>query len=112
MWGIPFNLYVGGEWNNYLGRWQITPMAALGMGAAYLWYLPKDAKDYAFIFTHLGGKAQLTISYLVNKSIKFVFEGGYLHWFSMDPTVLFFDEPLLFNTYKGLFAGGGISIKY
>lgn len=112
MWGIPFNFYIGGEWNNYLGRWQITPMAAVGIGAAYLWYLPDDAKDYAFIFTHLGGKAQLTISYLVNKSIKFVFEGGYLHWFSMDPTGVIFDEPLLFHTYKGLFAGGGISIKY
>ena len=112
IWGIPFNLYIGGEWNNYLGRWQITPMAAVGMGAAYLWYLPDDAKDYAFIFTHLGGEAQLTISYLVNKSIKFVFEGGYMHWFSMDPTGVFFDEPLLFHSYKGLFAGGGISIKY
>jgi len=112
IWGIPFNFYIGGEWNNYLGRVQITPMAAVGLGAAYLWYLPEDIKDHAFIFTHLGGKAQLTISYLATKDVKFVFEGGYLHWFSMDPTGVIFDEPLLFHTYKGLFAGGGISIKY
>jgi hypothetical protein len=112
IWGIPFNFYIGGEWNNYLGRWQITPMAALGMGAAYLWYLPEDIKEHAFIFTHLGGMAQLTISYLATKDVKFVFEGGYMHWFSMDPTGVIFDEPLLFHTYKGLFAGGGISIKY
>ncbi len=112
IWGIPFNFYIGGEWNNYLGRWQITPMAAVGMGAAYLWYLPEDIKDHAFIFTHLGGKAQLTISYLATKDVKFVLEGGYMHWFSMDPTGVIFDEPLLFHTYKGLFAGGGISIKY
>lgn len=112
IWGLPFNFYIGGEWNNYLGRWQITPMAAVGIGAAYLWYLPDDAEDYAFIFTHLGGKAQLTISYLATKDVKFVLEGGYMHWFSMDPTGVIFDEPLLFHTYKGLFVGGGISIKY
>ncbi len=111
LWGIPFNLYMGGEWNNYLGRVQITPMAAVGMAAAYLWYLQDDG-DPVFIFTHLGGMAQLNISYLVNKDIKFVLEGGYLHWFSMDPTRVLFDEPLLFHDYNGFFAGGGISIKY
>ncbi|MCK5007012.1 MAG: hypothetical protein KAR73_06455, partial [Spirochaetales bacterium] len=36
---LPVNIYVGGEYDIYFGRFQIVPMAGLGVGMAYLWYL-------------------------------------------------------------------------
>lgn len=112
-WGIPLNFYVGGEYDIYLGRLQVIPMAGFGLGGAYLWYLEDgDEEDDEFILSHLGGMANLTATYLVTRDIKLTAEAGYMHWFSLDPTSLFLDESLLFKSYYGLFVGAGLSIKY
>jgi len=115
LWGIPFNLYVGGEYNVYLGKLQVVPMASFGFGAAYLWYLKYlgvEEKGDDFIFSHLGGTANLTLSYLLNRNIKLTLEGGYLYWFSLDPTSIFMDDSLLFKSYGGPFVGAGVGIKF
>jgi hypothetical protein len=113
LWGIPLNFYVGAEYDIYLGRLQIIPMAGFGLGGAYLWYLEDgDEEDDEFILSHLGGMANVTVTYLATRDIKLTAEAGYMHWFSLDPTSLFFDSSLLFRSYSGLFVGAGLSIKY
>lgn len=109
---IPLNLYVGGEYDLYLGRLQLVPMAALGVGGAYLWYLKDVPDEDKFAFTHVGGMANVSLTYLFNKNFRFVLEGGYLHWFSLVPLKYFFQGDYLFQDYDGLFAGAGITIKY
>jgi hypothetical protein len=113
LWGIPLNFYVGAEYDIYLGRLQIIPMAGFGLGGAYLWYLEDgDEEDDEFILSHLGGMANVTVTYLATRDIKLTAEAGYMHWFSLDPTSLFFDSSLLFRSYSGRFVGAGWSIKY
>ena len=110
-WGLPFNIYLGGEWDIYLGRFQIIPMVGAGIGGAYLWYF--EGTDVTkFLLTHAGGMANLTLTYLFDNSLKLVLEGGYLHWFSLNPLTVISDSSLLFQSYSGIFVGGGISIKY
>jgi hypothetical protein len=113
LWGLPINFYVGGEYDIHLGRLQVIPMAGFGLGGAYLWYLEDgDEENDEFILSHLGGMGNVTLTYLATRDIKLTAEAGYMHWFSLDPTSLFFDESLLFKTYGGLFIGAGLSIKY
>jgi hypothetical protein len=113
LWGVPLNFYVGAEYDIYLGRLQIVPMAGFGMGGAYLWYLENgDEEDDEFVLSHLGGMANVTVTYLATRDIKLTAEAGYMYWFSLDPTSLFFDESLLFKSYGGLFVGAGLSFKY
>jgi hypothetical protein len=109
--GIPVNLYGGVEYMMYLGRLSVAPMAAVGVGGAYLWYadVPDDEK---FLITYVGGKAGLTVSYLFNKKFRLALDAGYLLWFSLVPD--FFGPPVndyLFPDYDGLFVGAGLTIK-
>ena len=108
--GIPLNLYVGGEYVLHLGRFSLAPSAALGVGGAYLWYadVPDDEK---FVLTYVGGQAGLTLTYLFNKKFRIALEAGYLNWFSLVPTKYFFDARYLFPDFDGLYFGAGLTIK-
>ena len=109
---IPLNLYVGGEYNFYMGRLQFVPQATVGVGGAYLWYLGSDvSEEERFFLTHLGGAANLTLSYLFHKNFKIVLEGGFMYWFSLMSETVFSDS-LSFRNYGGPFVGGGVTIKY
>jgi hypothetical protein len=111
--GIPLNLYVGGEYNLYFGRFQIVPRAAFGVGGAYLWWrdVPDDDK---FLMTYVGGNAGIALNYLFGKNYRFSIEAGYLHWFSLVPlkSIYIFEGQFLFPDYDGPFVGAGITIKY
>jgi hypothetical protein len=110
---LPVNIYVGGEYDLYFGRFQLVPMAGLGVGMAYLWYLGyADVKeDDRFFLTHVGGMAGLTANYLFHKNLRFSIETGYIHWFSLIPLKEFTDS-LTFPDYDGLFVGAGLTIKF
>lgn len=99
--GIPLNVSLGGEYNLYLGRLQIVPMAALGVGMA----IPLEADKRDFQLTHFGGSAQLTVTYLFSRDAKLVLEAGYLGW-ATDPA------STGLGTYEGVFGGVGISGKF
>ena len=60
----------------------------------------EDTSDFSL--THVGGKAQLTISYLMTRDIKLFVDGGYAFWMGLD----------LFDAYNGILAGAGVVIKY
>jgi hypothetical protein len=107
---IPLNLYLGGEYMMYLGRLSVAPMAALGIGGAYLWYLEGSAtEDQKFAFTNFGFKANVAISYLFNNKMKFTADVGYLNMFSFVP--LKYVNDVFFPDYDGLFIGAGLTIK-
>ncbi|MBN1835330.1 MAG: hypothetical protein JW820_05730 [Spirochaetales bacterium] len=113
---IPMNLYVGGEYNVYLGRLQVVPSAAIGIGGAYLWYLglADVEEEKRFVFTHVGGRLGLSVNYLFGKNFRFTLDGGYLHWFSLIPKELFgveIGKPIGFPSYDGVYVGAGLSIK-
>jgi hypothetical protein len=111
--GIPLNLYIGGEYNIYLGRFQLVPRVALGGGGAYLWYRDVPDED-KFLWTYVGGNAGISLNYLFHKNFRFSIEAGYLHWFSLVPlkNVYIFKGKFLFPDYDGLFVGTGVTIKY
>jgi len=111
--GIPLNLYVGGEYDIYFGRFQLVPRAALGVGGAYLWYRDVPDED-KFLLTYVGGNAGISLNYLFHKNYRFSIEAGYLHWFSLVPlkSYYIFDNKFLFPDYDGLFVGAGVTIKY
>jgi hypothetical protein len=108
---IPVNLYLGGEYMVHLGRLAVTPMASFAVGGAYLWYLGDSAsEDEKFWFTHAGGKANVSISYLFNKKLKLTADLGYMLMFSFIPTKVFAND-LFFPDYDGIFVGAGLTIK-
>ncbi len=93
--GVPTNIYIGGEMNWYLWRFQFVPMIAAGVGGI----IPFRG-DY-FRFTHIGGQGNITITYLLSRDMKIAVDIGYLKWLGLS-------EP----TYGGLFAGLGFMLKY
>jgi hypothetical protein len=110
---IPLNVYVGGEYDFYIGRFQIVPMAGVGVGMAYLWYLgvADVPEDQRYFITHFGGKASITANYLFHKNFRISVEAGYNLWFSRIPQASFFKN-LVFPSYDGLFVGAGLIWKY
>ena len=110
---LPLNVYVGGEYDIYIGRLQLVPMLGAGVGMAYLWYLEYAdvPEDKRFLFTHGGGFAGMTANYLFSKNLRFSVEAGYMGWISFIPQADFFQN-LVFPSYDGLFVGAGLTIKY
>jgi hypothetical protein len=107
---VPVNLYLGGEYMLHLGRLSVAPMASLGIGGAYVWYLGDSATDEEkFAFTHFGAKANLSIAYLLNKKIRFTADVGYMNMFSFVPLKIVND--IFFADYDGVFVGAGLTIK-
>ncbi|MEM5947511.1 hypothetical protein WKV44_03035 [Spirochaetia bacterium 38H-sp] len=86
---LPIQMYIGAEVNNiYLGRLQISPTVVVGLGGL----LPLDdkvrEKEGMLVYTHLGGKAFVSLSYLITRDIKIAIEPGFTMWFGMADEVL------------------------
>jgi hypothetical protein len=97
--GAPLNILIGGEYALYLGRLQVMPMVSVGAG------ITAFASETEYVtLTHFGGTAGLGASWLLTDDIKIDIEAGYLLWISVDP--------LLYAGYSGVFAGGGVSLKF
>ncbi len=94
--GIPVNTYLGGEMSFYLWRFQFVTMAGAGIGGS----VPVSGSD--FRLTHVGGLADITISYLFDRNMKLVLDTGYLEWIGISGAF----------SYGGIFIGGGLAIKY
>ncbi len=97
---FPVNAYLGGEINWYIRRLHITPSADIAVGM--LIPIDKEYQDHV-LYSSLGGHARLTVSFMVSDSLKIFAEGGYAVMQSMN---------VLFDSYNGIFAGGGITLKY
>jgi len=95
--GITTNIYLGGELDWYLGRFQIVPAAAVGIAFA----VPLTEEE-AVSITHLGGFVQATLSYLISERFRIGIDLGYTAWFA----------PWGGVTYVGLTLGSGITYKY
>ncbi|NOY10236.1 MAG: hypothetical protein GXP33_15490 [Spirochaetes bacterium] len=94
--GIPVNTYLGGEMSFYLWRFQFVTMAGAGIGGSV------PVNDSGFQLSHVGGLADITISYLFDRNMKVVIDTGYLQWIGIG----------FAYSYGGIFVGGGLTIKY
>lgn len=97
---FPVNVYIGGEMNWYFGRLHVTPSVDVAMGM--LIPVVKEYDDYV-IYSSVGGHARFSVSYMMSDSIKIFMEGGYATMFAVSN---------LFDSYNGLFVGGGLTFKY
>lgn len=108
-WGtifiVPVNALVGGEFNLYMGRLSITPMAAAGISylivGEALSGTTTDSSDS--FFSHYGVQAYANVSWLLTRDIKLYGEAGFEYWLSA--------APLLYSNYGGIGFGGGVTIK-
>ncbi|MGA2764909.1 MAG: hypothetical protein ABSG17_16290 [Spirochaetia bacterium] len=94
--GVPINLYAGGEYDILMGRLQVVPRAALGLGA--FTGLAGPSPD---IISHAGGSLSVAASYLFTRDIKGEIETGWLSWTGFSG-----------YSYAGAFLGGGFTVKY
>jgi hypothetical protein len=108
MWllGIPFTAYVGMEYTMYLGRLQISPAAALGLSGLYFYEPPSEDRPLAP--THIGGKAYLSLSYLVTRDMKIAVDAGYAFWGSILPDII---NSYTINSYNGAILGASVILK-
>jgi hypothetical protein len=94
--GVPVNLYAGGEYDIRLGRLQLVPRAAIGLGAST--GLAGPSPD---LITHVGGGLSVAASYFFTPSIKAEIETGWLSWTGFSG-----------YSYDGAFLGGGFTVMY
>ncbi len=100
---VPVQAYLGGEFNLYLRRLQISPFIAGGVGYYYIQNIAtQDDSDSGL--THLGGLGGLGISYLVNKSFKVYAEACYEYWLSLMPGLV--------NDGRGVGISAGATFKF
>jgi hypothetical protein len=111
---LPINVYGGVEvFNLYLGRLQISPSAVVGIGTIIP--IEEGALDNIQFFSHVGGKATLTVSYLLGRDFKLFIDAGFSYWFGVFAGILgsgtVFDIPY-FDSYGGPSVGGGLTYKF
>jgi len=110
LWGLPFNSYIGGEMNLYLGRIALRPMAALGIGGIIpITQLFDNPDSEEFIMTHIGGMVEVQGSYLMGRDWRLNGSAGLAYWVGLvDDGSL--GSYLLGESYGGLYFG--ISATY
>lgn len=94
--GLPLNLYLGGELNWRLGRFDVVPLAAVGIGST----VPL-APNESLLVSLVGGLVQLSLSYLVTPEFKAFVDLGYTQWL-----------PVALEGWGGVYGGLGIAINY
>jgi hypothetical protein len=94
--GLPVNLYLGGQLNWRFWRFDLAPLAAVGIGG----FVPASAQQ-SFYVSIAGGLAQLSLSYLVSPQVKLFADTGYEQWL-----------PISMNGWGGFYGGLGVSINY
>ena len=74
--GLLVNLLAGGDLNWYLWRFQFATAAAVGFGGGNL-----ESDGDGFRVTHIGGRVQISASYLLTRDFKVFVDVGYAAWF-------------------------------
>ncbi|HUV07755.1 MAG TPA: hypothetical protein VMX75_08480 [Spirochaetia bacterium] len=105
--GFPFNVYLGGEATFYVRRLQITPQVGVGAGFLVPWWVKLEDK---FIVTHIGGFANMNLSYLITRDIKLSIDLGYKHWIGIWDVLLEYVTDKT-TSYGGFMVGGGVTFK-
>ena len=97
--GLPFSAYIGAELNWAFARFQLLPSIHFGFsGIIPVWEMDDDDPDW--VLSHVGGSAQLGLSYLVTRDVRLQLDGGAVFYSSV-----FINS----NSYYGPY--GGLSIK-
>ena len=106
--GLPFNVYLGGEVAFYLGRLQITPQAAFGLGMI----VPRESwtGDENYVLSHIGFMLNGNFSLLIHKTIKITLNVGYKQYIGIWDQILL-NIIGLSSSYGGILVGGGATIK-
>lgn len=94
--GLPLDLYLGAELNWRLRRFDVVPLAALGIGTT----LPLSAGE-VFRVPVAGGLLQVRASYLVTPEIKLFVDVGFEQWM-----------PISGTGWGGYYGGLGIAFDY
>ncbi len=106
---FPFFVYLGGELNFYIGRFQISPFVA---GGASLYVATRrvlvktsgnDEDEDISGAGHAGGIAGIGISFLITRDFKAYLEGSYQYWFGLDDDLV--------TDAKGIGAALGVTVK-
>jgi hypothetical protein len=100
---LPVQVYLGGEFNLYLRRIQVSPFAGVGCGLYYIQNVATQDDSNSGL-THVGGLAGVGLSYLVTRDIKVYAEASYDYWLSMMPGLV--------NDGSGLGIGVGATFKF
>jgi len=94
--GLPVNLFLGGQLNWRFWRFDLAPLAAVGIGGA----VPSSSQQ-SFYVSIAGGLAQLTLSYLISPEVKLFADAGFEQWL-----------PISLDGWGGFYGGLGVSINY
>jgi hypothetical protein len=111
---LPANMYLGAEWNWYLGRLKVHPSFGVGIGGGVPTVESEHLED--FYMTHFGGQVKFTTSYLVNRDMMLFFDIGYAQWVGIAEDTLgsgsggLIELPF-FDGYGGILLGAGITFK-
>jgi len=98
---LPIRAYGGLDLNIYLGRFQLTVMAAVG--TEILTALSADSRVDGFDFSSVGLAAIATISYLVTRDLRLMLDLGYQAWFALNDNYM---------SYEGWICGAGVGVKF
>jgi len=82
--GVPLNLYLGAELNWRFGRFDLRPVIAGGIGGM----VPLQP-GASFYLSVAGGFGQLSLSYLVGRSLRLSVDAGYVQWLPLVPNAGF-----------------------
>ena len=106
---LPFNIYLGGDLNWYIGRLRIQPGILIGMS---IFPFSESSPLADSTLTHVGGKAQAGFSIQLSRDVLLQIDTGYAQWFGLRTgnAITEADHRLL-DTYGGIFAGLGVDIK-
>jgi hypothetical protein len=96
--GLPVNLYLGGQLNWRLWRFDLTPVAAIGIGG-----LLPIAEGDSFYVALAGGFGSLNLGYLVSPQVKIQIDVGFAEWLPLSSYIY---------GYSGVFGGLGVAIDF
>lgn len=97
--GLPFNVFAGAELNWRLWRFDITPLAALGVGGT----LPLSTAARLSVSLG-GGLAQVSVSYLITARVKAFADVGLEEWLPLASSSL--------AAWGGFYGGVGVTVAY
>ncbi|MBN1798638.1 MAG: hypothetical protein JW822_08665 [Spirochaetales bacterium] len=98
---LPLRAYGGLDFNLYLGRFQLTGMAAVG--TEIVTALSADSRVDGFDFSCLGLAGIATISYLITRDVRLLLDFGYQAWFALNDN---------YSSYEGWICGAGVGVKF
>ncbi|MGB4572827.1 MAG: hypothetical protein WBH97_08395 [Rectinemataceae bacterium] len=102
---LPVNVILGGEYNLLFGRFGLTPYAGLGFTYIHLSEAISGITTDTDFLSHVGGQAQMKLSYLFNRNMRAFVDIGYEYWAAVSAI------PGLFEDINGTSVGAGILFK-